>query len=70
MVLVAAAEPAGEAIASPGEYETSFGARAPSAKSEPVLWPKKPKTQKKKTNAVVRENLSRRFDSFTALSLC
>ena len=52
----------GEDIASPGEYET--GTRAPSAKSGPVLWPKKPKTQK--TTAAVRENLSRSFDSFTA----
>jgi hypothetical protein len=62
--LVAAIEP--EDVASPGEYETNTGTRVPSAKSGTVLWPKKPKTQK--TNAVVRENLSRSFDSFTGLS--
>ena len=61
-------EPVGEDIASPDEYETGSGTRAPSAKSGPVLWPKKPKTQK--TNAVMRENLSRSFDSFTACLLC
>jgi hypothetical protein len=63
-----ASGPAGEDVASPDEYETGCSTRAPSARSGPVLWPKKLKTQK--TNAVVRENLSRSFDSFTACLLC
>jgi hypothetical protein len=53
MGLVAAIVFVGEDIACPGEYE--IGMRAPSAKSEPVLCPKKLKT----TNAVERESLSR-----------